>query len=164
MAILRSLVALVLIGGTWWSMADVAWSSGFFQAEFSRALATEPRRDDGGGLDFIDDHSFSDCCADLHRGRNVAVTAVVLGGFPVAALAFVLSLARKKPFAPAAEPALLAAYIFQFAALIITGIFSALFLPYASRDEFPAVAYVCVTAVASAGALPLWHRLRMLEA
>lgn len=164
MLILRAVAAFVLIAGTWWSMADVAWSSDFIQSHFAGALS-QPRtdtRESSDGLMIIDDGYTRSCCADLDLGRALALFATLFGGVPMAGLAFIVGHRRRgRSLGATAEPFLLAAFVFQFASMVIASLLALLFAPYApSGEDQWIIAYLFLTAVISGMALPIWHGLR----
>jgi len=165
--LLRSFVALVIIAVTWWSMADVAWSSDFIQSQLAGALSQprlEERRGSGGGLMLVD-HVHTRCCVDLDTGRALAIFSTLFGGVPMAGLAYIVRRRRHgRPLGATAEPFLLAAFIFQFAAMVIASLLAFLFAPVVSYgpagEEQWILAYLSLTAVTSGMALPAWHGLR----
>ena len=167
MLILRSLAVLVLIAGTWWSMADVAWSSDFIQSHFAGALSQprpDDRRESGDGLMFIG-HEYPRCCVDLDTGRALALFTVLLGGIPMAGLAFAARRRwRTRLLRSTAEPFLLAAFIFQFASLMIASLLALLFVPALwaepRGEDLWRIAHFLLTAVMSGMALPVWYALR----
>jgi len=165
MLILRSVAAFVLIAGTWWSMADATRSSDFIQSHFAGALAQprpDDRRDSSDGLMIIDDENTRSCCAALDLGRALALFATLFGGIPMAGLALIVRLRRRgRSMGTTAEPFLLAAFIFQFASMVIASLLAFLFAPSAASGEDQwIIAYLFLTAVISGMALPTWHGLR----
>ena len=171
MLILRALAALVLIAGTWWSMADVAWSSDFIQSHFAGALSQprlDDRRESSDGSMIIDD-GHTRCCVDQDTGRALALVTTLFGGVPMAGLAFIVRHRRRgRSLGATAEPFLLAAFIFQFASMVIALLLASLFasmLSYAASGEDQwtigyLIAYLLLTAVISGIALSIWHGLR----
>lgn len=172
MLILRSLAAFVLIAGTWWSMADVAWSSDFIQSHFAGALSQsrlDDRRESSDGLIIIDDGHTRSCCADLDTGRALAFVTTLFGGVPMAGFAFVIRYRRRgRSLGVTAEPFLLAAFIFQFASMVIALLLAFLFASMLSDaaigdDQWTmayGIAFLLLTAAISGMALPIWHGLR----
>ena len=159
---LRTLAAFVLIAGTWWSMAEVSWSSDLIQTHVLKTFAEPPfhAREESGG--FIVDHHVSACCEDLQNARVLAIWGTWLGGMPMAGLAFVVwRRYRDRSLKAIAEPFLLAALVFQFAAMSLALLFLSLFLPYAANDDLWAMLFLLSTALTSGLAIPTWYRLRL---
>jgi hypothetical protein len=162
MRILKVLGALILITGTWWSMASLAWSSELLQTKFGVVMA-QPLMAPPADPDLIVfDHRPTYCCDSFAGGVALSFVTIFFGGIPMAALAFIL---RRSliTFRPAAEPFFLAGFIFQFAAFATTLLMTLLLLLdvfVVSLNRAWYVAFPLLTVIASAWALPLWHRLR----
>ena len=160
---LKFVGGIVIVGAIWWSMARLVWSSDLFQSSIGGTMA-QARFLDGEALSF--DHG-NFCCSDFDAGLAWSFVAAVLGGFPIAITAIVLR--RRMRFGvippPWSEPFLLAAFVMQFASLIVNLLLTLLLLgDPADIISHPGSAYIVVVAVLSAVALPMWHTLRQAVA
>jgi hypothetical protein len=162
-ASIKFIFAAVVIGGTWWSMADVAWSSTLIQTHFVKAIAeppVDPSRESGGGFMIVDDH-VSECCEDLNNARALALWGTWLGGVPIAGMALVMwRRYRDRSLKSIAEPFLLTALVFQFASMTIAMLLFSVFLPYAGAEDLWPMLFLLCTALASGMAIPVWYQLR----
>ena len=160
--ILRTLAGLVLIAGTWWSMAEVAWSSTLLQTHFVRAMSEPPVDPDLIVFDHV-----SECCEDFNRTRAMALLGTLLGGMPMAGMSVVLwRRHRNRLMTSIAEPFLLAALVFQFASMTLALLLFFVFVPYAANDpytvpgDFRWMLFLLSIGLTSGMAIPVWYRLR----
>ena len=168
MLFIRTVAALLLITGTWWCMADAAWSSDFIRANLATVLTTPPPTPPKStdGLDLVEDGQLSSCCVDFDRARGIAFATMLLGGAPMAGFAVILARRLRGREVPVvAEPFLLAALVFQFASMVLASLLILLFLPDAFgghfRDGIWFMAFLLPTSIGSGVAVRIWHRLRM---
>ncbi len=106
-----------------------------------------------------------DCCQDFGLGLWVSFWTVMVGGLPMMALAFIarrLSQHTGRLRSSRLEPVLLAAFIFQVAAMTIGLVVGGLWLLLDPRDFAvnPIAWWLLATGIGSAIALPAWHALR----
>lgn len=169
---LRTLGVFLGIALVWWSMAELVMSSTSFESGVRDVMAFSVFRDsarsDGGGLDIIDGGGLdiidvSPCCDYATRGFQIALLTSLFGGIPMALLAWIL---RKRPMSSDHRPYLLAAFVFQFASMVIA------FLPVVimmiaiiyEPIDFEGVLWFAMLALiglSGAFALPIWRRLFM---
>ena len=161
---LRTLGAFLGIALVWWSMAALVMSSGSFESGVRDAMSfsvfRNAVRSDGSGFDLVDVWY---CCDYSVRGYQLALMTTLFGGIPMALLARIL---KNRPMSSDHRPYLLAAFVFQFASMVIA------FLPVAimmivfiyEPIEFEGVLWfglLSLICLSSAFALPTWHRLFM---
>ena len=167
MRILRTVLAFAIITVAWWSMAEAIGTASLLQATMPHALL-EPvpasRLDD---LIYFD-HPPSMCCSDFDAAMALSVVGTLLGGFPMAGLAFVVRRRATRSLTSAAQPWVIAAFVYQCAAMILAGLIVAAFLwslsdapgyVWADLSTVTFLVYMVLTAVVSAWALSAWHNL-----
>lgn len=161
---LRTFGAFLGIALVWWSMAALVMLSGSFESGVRDAISFSVFRDSvrshGSGLDLED---VWHCCTYSTRGYQLALVSTLFGGIPMALLARIL---KNRPRSSDHRPYLLAAFVFQFASMVIA------FLPVAimmiviifEPIDFEGVLWfglLSLIGLLGAFALPTWRRLFM---
>lgn len=162
MRILRSFAALILIAGTWWSMAELIRSSDTIESGTARVIAFSPPPRSMGGLDIIDtcDH----CNADAAVGMGLSIVITILGGGPIAMVTFFLQwLVGRGSLPSSTQPLLFAAFVFQLAAAVLSLglVISFLLLEPAAVILEPSAWYLSFSGIAAAFSMPVLFRLRV---